>query len=115
MYSGSWKYNKLNGEGVMKYPNGNEYSGSWKESYKNGKGVFTFTNGDKYSGSYENSETNGQGIYTRVESSTFTERGENETLALIKNALRNLKFFLSGEFLSMKLSKKNISLHKYFP
>ena len=60
----------MNGEGVMKYSNGNEYSGSWKDNYKNGKGVFTFTNGDKYSGSYEKSKTNGQGIYTRVESST---------------------------------------------
>ena len=60
----------MNGEGVMKYSNGNEYSGSWKDNYKNGKGVFTFTNGDKYSGSYENSVANGQGIYIRVESST---------------------------------------------
>ena len=52
VYKGEWKNEKLNGLGVMTYPDGHKYVGEWKNGKRNGQGTFTFPNGNKGIGEF---------------------------------------------------------------
>lgn len=39
-YIGDWKNNKKNGNGKIKYKNGDEYEGQFKNNKKEGKGIY---------------------------------------------------------------------------
>lgn len=41
-FSGEWREDMRNGEGLLKLPNENRYEGGWKDDKKHGKGKFFF-------------------------------------------------------------------------
>jgi len=53
VYKGEWKNEKLNGLGVMTYPDGGKYVGRWKDDKRNGQGTYTFPDGGKYVGEWK--------------------------------------------------------------
>ena len=46
-YKGDDKSGKLNGLGIMIYPNGSKYIGEWKNGKMDGQGTFNFPSGNK--------------------------------------------------------------------
>ena len=50
----------MEGEGVLKYANGDRYKGGFKAGKKHGKAVEIMANGTKFEGSYENDERHGK-------------------------------------------------------
>ena len=52
VYKGEWKNEKLNGLGVMTYPDGHKYVGEWKNGKYNGQGTSTYPDGGKYVGKF---------------------------------------------------------------
>ncbi len=54
IYIGQLKNDKRNGEGKMKYDNGDEYNGYWKNDKKDGTGKMIYDNEDEYNGKWEN-------------------------------------------------------------
>lgn len=62
-YVGSWKLNKMHGEGLRRFANGDAYMGSFVENCRSGHGKLSFQNGDLYVGSWKNDKFHGQGKY----------------------------------------------------
>ena len=60
-YHGEWKDGLPNGNGSIKYDNGNSYSGSFKDGEPHGSGTFTYANGDVYKGEFSNGSIHRQG------------------------------------------------------
>jgi hypothetical protein len=60
-YVGEWQNGKWDGQGTIKYFNGDKYIGEFKDGKRNGQGTSTFANGDKYVGQWKDGKQNGQG------------------------------------------------------
>jgi uncharacterized protein (TIGR02145 family) len=60
----SWN---LNGQGIMKYQNGDVYNGSWLLGIKSGQGEMSYKNGTSYSGQWTNDLPNGQGEFLQTD------------------------------------------------
>lgn len=77
-YKGYWKNGLKNGEGMMKYANGDEYEGLWKNDKKEGPGKMTFANGDVFEGMWKNDMMHGDSCtFTSHEGWTKTGRWAN--------------------------------------
>ena len=50
IYSGNWKDDKREREGIIKFNNNNIYNGIWKNDKIQGKGSYQFKNGDLIKG-----------------------------------------------------------------
>ena len=51
------------GNGVMRYTDGNKYDGEWEDGQRHGSGLMTYRNGDSYDGQWENGQRQGTGTY----------------------------------------------------
>ena len=51
----------INGEGTMKFANGDSYTGTFKDEKKIGYGIYTFSNGERYEGEFQADFPNGKG------------------------------------------------------
>jgi uncharacterized protein (TIGR02145 family) len=60
----SWN---LNGQGIMKYQNGDVYNGSWLLGIKSGQGEMSYKNGTSYRGEWANDLPNGQGEFLQTD------------------------------------------------
>ena len=60
-YTGEWKNNAPNGEGVMEWGNGDVYEGEWKDGLADGKGTCRWKDGDYYAGDFADGNCNGEG------------------------------------------------------
>ncbi len=59
---GEWENNKLNGFGILFFPNSNVYyEGQWKDGKRSGGGTSIDESGNKYVGEYENDLQSGYG------------------------------------------------------
>jgi len=99
-YEGSFKYDKFNGYGTMRYADSSEYSGEWKDNKPNGKGNLTdvrktkfmgewkdgkkngeftinLSNGDHYVGQFKDDKPNGKGTYTYSNGISISAEFEN--------------------------------------
>ena len=63
-YEGNWLNDKIEGEGILTYLNGNRYSGEWKDGKIHGQGEFTWADGSKYEGKWKENKRNGKGKLT---------------------------------------------------
>ena len=61
IYEGEIKNNTFNGNGKMKYKNGDIYEGNFENGIKKGNGKMIFKNKNEYNGNFENGEINGKG------------------------------------------------------
>jgi hypothetical protein len=72
MYEGEWIDDEMNGEGVMRYKNGNVYTGALKKNVKHGRGKMTWASGDSYEGEWEAGLLHGKGTFK------YSDKGEYE-------------------------------------
>jgi len=49
-YVGNWINDKINGPGVVTWPNGDRYEGNFIDGDMNGNGIFYYADGKKYVG-----------------------------------------------------------------
>ena len=67
VYEGSWRNDKRDGRGLMKWSHGPVYEGGWRADLKHGKkadglgGTYTWPSGYKYVGDWEDGKQSGQG------------------------------------------------------
>ena len=78
VYKGEWKNEKLNGLGVMTYPDGHKYVGEWKNGKYNGQGTSTYPDGGKYVGKFKDGKKNGQGTYTYPDGGKYVGRWKDD-------------------------------------
>ena len=82
-YTGNWVDGVQQGQGMMKYNNG-IYYGEWQNGARNGKGTYTWNDGKKYEGQYVDGVRNGYGIFsgwidlTNGYSGTYYGESEND-------------------------------------
>lgn len=62
VYDGYFIDSGRNGLGVMVWQNGDKYIGAWKAGYRTGKGKFYFANGGDYDGDFSNNFFDGKGV-----------------------------------------------------
>jgi hypothetical protein len=70
-YTGEWKNDQSNGQGVRTYPNGDKYVGEYKDGKRNGQGTFTFDNRNKYVGGFKDGKRNGHGTFTYADGDKY--------------------------------------------
>eukprot|EP00601_Ochromonadales_sp_CCMP2298_P012725 CAMPEP_0173268546 /NCGR_PEP_ID=MMETSP1142-20121109/30384_1 /TAXON_ID=483371 /ORGANISM="non described non described, Strain CCMP2298" /LENGTH=227 /DNA_ID=CAMNT_0014204795 /DNA_START=38 /DNA_END=721 /DNA_ORIENTATION=+ len=64
-YDGQWKDNKIHGQGIMEYRNGDVYEGRITDgNSRNGQGLYTWINGTSYKGQWQVGKQQGRGVYT---------------------------------------------------
>ena len=64
VYVGNWVNGEREGYGEMKYSNGDVYAGDWKDGVRYGDGTYIWKEGGEYTGEYKNDMRDGEGIYT---------------------------------------------------
>jgi len=80
-YDGWWKYNKMDGHGTRRFPNGNLYVGNYSDGRRNGSGRHIFANGDQYVGIFKDDAMHGAGRYYFKNNESFEgtfNRGRKE-------------------------------------
>jgi hypothetical protein len=63
VYEGEYKAGKMNGLGVLSYPNGDRYEGGFVDDQPQGKGKHEWTRGDSYEGEWKSGKPDGEGVY----------------------------------------------------
>jgi hypothetical protein len=58
-YTGEWKEDKKQGQGIYRWPNKQVYEGSWKNNARHGQGTLTLPDGSKIEGVWANDILNG--------------------------------------------------------
>jgi hypothetical protein len=71
-YSGEFKNNHRNGQGMYEYPNGDRYEGRFVDGIISGEGIYFYKNGDRYEGHFENNARNGVGTYYTADDHAFS-------------------------------------------
>lgn len=72
VYSRMWTYigefldDRINGQGILQFPNGNLYEGDFIDGRMEGNGKLTWANGSSYSGMFLNNLPDGQGRFVDV-------------------------------------------------
>ena len=61
-YKGKFNNNEKHGYGSITHSNGWSYDGKWKNGKKHGKGKMVFPNGEIYSGDFDNDTMHGNGL-----------------------------------------------------
>lgn len=64
VYTGQWRNNMMNGQGILKVPSEGTYTGDFLDSEKSGHGKFVWDDGAVYDGEWKYDQMNGQGTYT---------------------------------------------------
>jgi hypothetical protein len=62
----------INGEGTMKFDNGDSYTGTFKDEKKIGYGIYTFSNGERYEGEFQADFPNGKGTAFLANGNVFS-------------------------------------------
>jgi len=70
-YTGSFQFEKPNGQGTFTYSNGTIHSGQWKNGKGHGQGIKTWNNGAKYEGEFKNDKMDGQGTFSYSDNSKY--------------------------------------------
>ncbi|KAJ3215720.1 hypothetical protein HK099_006238 [Clydaea vesicula] len=63
IYEGEWNMDKMDGKGILTFPNGVEYNGNFKENKFQGNGEYRFSTGSKYQGTFDSGLPHGNGCY----------------------------------------------------
>ena len=80
-YDGWWRYNRMDGHGTRRFPNGNLYVGNYSDGRRNGNGRHIFANGDQYVGTFKDDAMHGASRYYFKNNESFEgtfNRGRKE-------------------------------------
>ena len=64
IYEGEFQDGKIQGKGIMTFPEGQRYEGDFVNEKFEGSGMYTWPNGNRYEGQFANGKFEGRGIYT---------------------------------------------------
>lgn len=70
-YTGKVRNNRMNGQGVLTFDNGDQYDGQFKNGVFNGQGTFTSHSGWRYEGGFKNGQADGQGKLTAKDGKVY--------------------------------------------
>ena len=70
-YQGSWRANKMHGEGIFQWQSGRIYLGNWMNDLKSGIGILRFKAGNEYKGEFLNDKRDGYGVYEWADKRSF--------------------------------------------
>ncbi|MCQ2818644.1 MAG: hypothetical protein MJ252_15365 [archaeon] len=70
-YEGDWKEDKMTGNGIYYYSNGEIYEGEWLNDMQHGKGTYKFANGTCYVGEWSEHKMNGEGRFINIDEKGF--------------------------------------------
>ncbi|MEP0944688.1 MAG: peptidoglycan-binding protein [Rhizobiaceae bacterium] len=62
-YNGDFRKGKMNGRGILQYPNGDRYDGEFQEDQRDGKGIYEWSRGNRYDGQWKNGKPDGEGTF----------------------------------------------------
>lgn len=71
IYKGAFQNGKKHGGGKIIYENGDQYDGEWKYDKKEGYGIYIFSCGYEYLGNFKNDKMNGEGAIRLSETESF--------------------------------------------
>ena len=77
LYTGDFYAGFAQGEGVLKYGNGDRYEGQFAGGQMHGKGTYTFKSGDQYVGQLTFGTFQGEGTYTYATGEKYIGQFEN--------------------------------------
>ena len=89
-----------NGNGIIRWSNGEMYVGEFKDGKKDGQGTFTYPNGDKYVGEYKDGRENGQGTYTSIDGDKYIGEFKDDQLWNVK------RYDINGNIIETWISGK---------
>ena len=64
MYEGEWRDDKMHGQGVRTWTDGERYEGEYRRHEMHGEGTYTYADGERYHGEFRNDKRHGQGMST---------------------------------------------------
>ena len=64
LYVGDFRDGNFNGQGTLRWENGNVYIGRWRDGKMHGQGTLTFANGDKHVGSWQHGQLQWGTVYS---------------------------------------------------
>lgn len=70
-YTGKMKNNRMNGQGVLDYDNGDRYEGDFKNGVFHGQGVFVSHAGWRYEGQFKRGQADGKGKLTAKDGQVY--------------------------------------------
>ena len=70
-YQGEFRDGKMNGQGVMFFPDRKRYEGEFRDDHRTGHGVSTLLDGTRYEGEFTDGWLNGHGIATMADGSRY--------------------------------------------
>jgi hypothetical protein len=72
VYTGGYNtWSEQQGQGTMRWANGDVYTGEWNWGIQSGQGTYTWASGDVYSGEYEWGRRHGRGKLTRTDKTVY--------------------------------------------
>ena len=79
-YTGDWKDDKKDGQGVFRWENGMSYEGEWKADRRNGHGKFTWPNKQFFEGEWIDDKRTGPGALYMPDGSRYEGVWANDVL-----------------------------------
>lgn len=70
--SSEYLLERLQGQGSMRYSNGNVYQGTWEEGKPHGMGIMAFASGVVYDGAWNRGKMTGNGVLTSPSGNVYT-------------------------------------------
>ena len=93
-----FRNDEFNGQGTLRFANGNRYTGSFSKNRIEGQGTLRYANGDEYTGEFVDGQRHGRGVYTYATGSKFTgEFREDQLPARVTYTYKNGDQYV-GEF-----------------
>ncbi|MBP5677487.1 MAG: hypothetical protein J6W88_03205 [Bacteroidales bacterium] len=94
---------KINGKGLMIWPNGDRYDGYWKKGIMHGEGTYTYAAaGYSYSGEWKKGEIKGHGVFKfangNMMEGDWTDMGTGTGYMLMADGTRYDGPFVNGRF-----------------
>jgi len=77
-YDGEMRGGKMNGNGILVFPNGLRYEGAFHDNDFHGHGKLTYSNGDIYEGEFVNDDRSGKGTFTMSDGRRYVGEWKND-------------------------------------
>lgn len=77
IFQGEYEGGKRNGNGELKFVNGDKYNGMFKDDNREGKGIYYWKDGSRWEGTFKDNVMNGVGMYYGNDGDNYEANYEN--------------------------------------